>query len=495
MKKNLLMLAAVLTALVACDKEPNGDGNGTPAENPDPTKISAFYVASTDVVADPDGFNMITDGGFENFIGDENWKSKSLFYLPEHISEAEAAYSGQRSIFANCDGEGWWDACVQTVALKKNKDYTITMSYVAAWEDANVYFGLRGLTPADVNTNKAENHFEGTSNAVWNTYSFTSNSGDNTKTDSFVGGWGWYGFWLECDDVKVVPTGSTNDSFMPKNAAVVTTDIINASYNEVTSAEKVVLWKESDGKLAGMLYNAKVGDNQLHNAYFTANNDLKVLSVAAESATNTALIPTAGVTVNGTKYVHFYEYAGESTPGAEDDAETFVPDWTAAGSVVYSSTDGAAWTATSLAWPAESKFIKAAYVQNGNYVYMFGTPAGDNGRETYVARVAVADFGTLSAYEYWAGEEWVADETLAVAIMFGPTDCMSVVYDAENYTYKMIYRSATAGQLVYRDAGLPEGEWSGEKLMLADPNADTQLFAPQAYDVTGGKIKFVASKK
>ena len=487
MKKSMLFFAAGLMAFAACQKDGNGDGAGneTPAENPNPTKISSFYVASTDVVADPDGFNMITDGGFENFIGDENWKAKSLFYLPDNISEAEAAYSGQRSLFANCDGEGWWETCTQTLALKKNKDYTITMSYVAAWEDANVYFGLRGLDPADINTNKAENKFNGTSNAAWNTYSFTSNSKDNTKADAFVGGWGWYGFWLECDDVKVVPTGSTNDSFMPKNAAVVTKDITNASYNEVTSAEKVVLWKEADGKLAGMLYNAKVGENQLHNAYFTANGDLKVLSVATASATNSALIPTAGITVGDTKYVHFYEYAGVS-----EETE----DWTATGAVVYASTDGATWT-EAVSFGAESKFIKAAYVQNGNYVYMFGSAAGDKVRETYVARVETAKVADATAYQYWAGEEWVADETLAAAIMFGPTDCMSVVYDSENYTYKMIYRSATAGQLVYRDAGLPEGEWSGEKLMMADPDADTQLFAPQAYEVTGGKIKFVASKK
>lgn len=91
MKKSMLLFAAGLMALAACQKEGNGDGTGTgtPAENPNPTKISSFYVASTDVVADPNGFNMLTDGGFENFIGDENWKSKSLTYLADYITEAE----------------------------------------------------------------------------------------------------------------------------------------------------------------------------------------------------------------------------------------------------------------------------------------------------------------------------------------------------------------------------------------------------------------------
>lgn len=491
MKKSMLLFAAGLMAFAACQKEGNGDGtgDGTPAENPNPTKISSFYVASTDVVADPNGFNMLTDGGFENFIGDENWKSKSLTYLADYITEAETALSGSRSLHADCNLDGWRDVAVQSICVKKNQSYTLSLWYQGAWKGLNAYMGFRGAAPHDVNTNNPDK------NDVWEEYTYTFENIDDVKLDAFFGGWCWWDLWLELDDMKVIPTGSANDSFMPANAAIATKDITNASYNEVSSAEKIVVWKEADGKLAGILHNAKVGENQLHNAFFTANGDLKVLTVATESATNAALIPTAGVTVSGTKYVHFYEYAGMSEPGAEDDAETFVPDWTSNGSVVYSSTDGATWTETSLKWPADSKFIKAAYVQNGNYVYMFGSPAGDNGRLTYVARVAVADFGTLSAYQYWAGGEWVTDEALAAGIMYGPTDCMSVVYNADKYTYMMIYRSATSGQLVYRDAGLPEGEWSGEKLMMADPDTDTQLFAPQAYDVTGGKIKFVASKK
>ena len=485
MKKSLLIFAAGLMAFAACDPaDQDGTGNNNPAENPNPTKISSFYVASTDVVADPNGFNMLSDGGFENFAGDENWKSKSLSFLPEYVGEAETALTGSRSLHADCHSRDF-----QSICVKKNQSYTLTLWYQGAWKGLNAYMGFRGAATYDVNTNDPDK------NDAWDEYTYTFENTDNVKVDAFFGGWCWDNLWLELDDMKVIPTGSSNDSFMPKDAAIVTTDITNASYNEVASAEKVVLWKEANGKLAGMLHNAKVGENQLNNAYFTANGDLKVLSVATESATNSALIPTAGITVGETKYVHFYEYAGMTEPGADDDAETFVSDWTATGSVVYSSTDGATWTETSLKWPADSKFIKAAYVQNGNYVYMFGTPAGDNGRLTYVARVATADFGTLSSYEYWTGGEWVADATLATGVVYGPTDCMSVVYDSENYTYKMIYRSATSGQLVYRDAGAPEGEWSGEKLMLADPDADTQLYAPQAYEVTGSKIKFVASKK
>lgn len=491
MKKNLLMLAAVLTALVACDKEPNGDvnGGGTVNENPDPTSIESVYLAKASIVADPNGFNMLTDGGFENFAGDENWKAKSLYFMPDYVTEAEAPLTGSRSLHADVGFDGWGDVAVQSICLKKNKSYTLSLWYQGAWKGLNCYMGFRGASPHDVNTNNADK------NDVWEEYTYTYENTDDIKVDAFFGGFCWFDLWLELDDMKVIPTGSTNDSFMPSNASVTATSLVNASYNEVASAEKIVAWKEADGKIAGMLHNATVGENTLHNAFYTAKGDMKVVTVATESATASALIPTAGITVNGTKYVHFYEYAGETTPGPDDDAETFVPDWTATGSVVYSSADGAAWTATSLEWPADSKFIRAAYVQNGEYVYMFGTPAGDQARMTYVARVKAADFGTLSAYQYWAGEEWVADASLAVGIMFGPTDCMSVVYNSSNYTYMMVYRSATTGCLVYRDAGLPEGEWSGEKILLADPDADTQLYAPQVVAVSGNELQFVASKK
>ncbi|MBQ8839347.1 MAG: DUF4185 domain-containing protein [Bacteroidales bacterium] len=493
MKKYLLMLAACCLAFAACEKE-NGNGNGNgPEENPEPTQITSFYVGQTGIAVDPDGFNMLTDGGFENFIGDEDWKSKSLSYLPEYVSESEVPLTGERSIYADCNTDGWRDIAVQSVCLKKNKSYTLSLWYQGAWKGLNVYMGFRGAAGHDTNTNNKEG------NDSWAEYSYTYENIDDVKADAFIGGWCYWDLWVEVDDMKVIPTGSMNDSFMPTGASITSQTITNVSFNEVKSAEKIVAWKEADGTLSGVLSNAEVGKSQLHNVFFTTKKYDKaagpeVLTVATESMTASALIPTAGITVNGTKYVNFYEYAGLTSPGEGDDAETFVPDWTASKSVVYSSVDGNTWTETSLTWPADSRFIKAAYLQKGDYVYMFGSPAGDGARLTYLARVKAADFANLSSYEYWAGEEWVSgDETLAAGIMYGPTDCMSVVYNADRYTYMMIYRSSTTGGLVYRDAGLPEGEWSGEKILLTD-SADAALYAPQVLSVSNNDITFVASK-
>lgn len=495
MKKNLLLIAAALVAFAACDKENGQNGGGKPAVNPDPTSITSFYVAKADITVDPEGFNMITDGGFENFISDENWKSKSLTYIPEYVSEAETPLTGERSLHADCNIDGWRDFAVQSVCLKKNQSYTLSLWYQGAWKGLNVYMGFRGAAGHDVNTNDAE------ANDVWKEYSYTYANVDDTKVDAFVGGWCWYDLWVEVDDIKVIPTGSMNDSFMPTGAAVTSRDITNASYNEVLSAEKIVAWLETDGTVSGVLHNAVTSDSEIKNAFFstTAYDKAKgpeIISVETGSVTASDLIPTAGTTVNGTKYIHCYEYAGMSEPGEEDDPETFVPDWTSTGSKVYASGDGKTWEETSLSWPADSRFIKAAYLQAGDYVYMYGSPAGDSARLTYLARVKASEFGNLPSYEYWAGEEWApGDESLAAGIMYGPTDCMSVVYNPERYTYMMIYRSATTGCLVYRDAGLPEGEWSGEKILMSDPDSETPLFAPQVLSVSGNDMTFVASVK
>ncbi|MBQ8484114.1 MAG: hypothetical protein IJ504_07425, partial [Bacteroidales bacterium] len=272
MKKYLFILAAAFTMLAACEKDQNGDGNGSLKENPNPTSISSLYLAKTEIAVDPDGFNMLTDGGFENFIGDENWKSKSLYYMPEYVSEAETPLTGSRSLHANVGFDGWGDVAVQSICVKKNKSYTLSLWYQGAWKGLNAYMGFRGADPHDVNTNNAEK------NDVWEEYTYTFENVDDIKVDAFFGGWCWYDLWLELDDMKVIPTGSANDSFMPKNAQVTASTLTNASFNDVDSAEKITACKDGDA-IWGILHNVKMGEKNLHNVLYTAKSDMKIVTV------------------------------------------------------------------------------------------------------------------------------------------------------------------------------------------------------------------------
>lgn len=479
--------AAAMLVLVSCSKD---NGGGKQEENPNPTQITSFGLYKADIEVDPEGFNMLSDGGFENFQGDEDWKSKSLWYLPEYISEAETPLTGNRSISADCNLDGWRDCCLQSICVKKDQSYTLSLWYRGAWKGLNVYMGFRGADPHDQNTNNPDG------NDSWAEYTFSYSNTDETQLTAFMGGWCWYDLWIEADDFKVVPTGSNNDSFVLSNVSEYSKSIKNVSFNDVSSADKIVAWTNEDGSVSAVLQNAKIGNAVVGNSYATgpafSPSEMKLATVGTESITTESnAVPTSGVMVGGTQYLHYYKYAGAGTPTEEDPD----PDWIASGSAIIASSDGGkTWSETGLSWGADSKFIKASFCKNKGYIYMFGSEAGDKNVLTYVARVKEENFATVSGYEYWDGLEWVkGDESIAAPVIYGPIDCMGVVYNASRYTYMMIYRSRTSGRLVYRDAGLPEGEWSGEKLLCADPEEGALLHAPQILSVSNNEIYFLTS--
>ncbi len=492
--KNRMYLAALLCAatVISCSKDEDGNGGGY-KENPNPTEFGNVWLVKSDIAVDPDGFNMFTDGGFERFAGDLDWKEKSLWYLPEYISEAETPYNGARTLYADCNSHDWRDVAIQSVCLKKNASYTLSVNFRGAWNGLNVYMGFRGAAVHDQNTNTPD---EGTE---WKEYSYTLANTDDVKVDAFLGGFCWDNLWIEADDFKVIPSGTNNDSFKPQNAAVIAAKITNASFNSVQSVGKTVAWVEPSGKIAAVLHDVVVGDKPCGNVFAASNGGLtaegvKLVSVGDEDMlAESGVVPTAGITSGNTRYVRYYTYAGMSSP-AEGEGE---PDWTASASGLLSSSDGGrTWTKTAAAWNADGNFVKASLLAYGNYVYMFGSAAGDSAVTTYVARVAPAKIADAAAYEYWDGGEWVVgDETAAAPICYGPTDEMSVVYNASRYTFMMIYRSKTTGCLVYRDSGMPEGEWSGEKILMADPDESTALYAPHILSVDNNTISFLASRK
>lgn len=487
MKKTTFIYATIAMMAVAasCD---NGSKDDQPKENPNPTTISSVYTVKTDIAVDPDGFNMLTDGGFENFIGDPEWKGRSLWFLPEWVSEADSAHAGARTLYIDGNTHDWRDFAVQTACVKKNSNYTLTAEYFGAWEGLNVYFGLRGATPADVNTNSNQNAYSPkTLNAVWNQYSFSTNSGDATSLNAFIGGWCWDNLWCQLDNMRLIPTGSVNDTFMPKDAQVLSSTISNATFEDLTSVEKTVLWMESDGSISGILHNAKSAEKNYANVFVSgklSDGSFKMTKIAEAGFGSENLIPTGGITVGSNKYAFFYDYAGYP---AEDG------DWTVNGSSMMVSADGGeTWTETNVKFGAESNFAKASFCQKGDYIYVFGSAAGSATVRTFAARVTPANIEDPTKYVFWDGETWTAAEAVATAIFYGPTDCMSVIYNASKYTFMAIYRSRTSGQLVYRDAGLAEGEWTGEKLLIADPEG-ASLYAPQVIASDAGSITFIAS--
>lgn len=478
MKKFLIFAAAAVVLIASCKKDSQKQ---TETENPNPTTFSGLYVVNSDVVVDPDGFNMLTDGGFERFIGNPEWKSKSLFYLPENVSEAETAYNGKRTLFADCNFDGWTDVAVQTFAAKKSSSYTLSVSYRGAWKGLNTYIGFRTPDPVDINTNNPEGNDE------WAEYTHTLQNTDATEVTAFIGGWAWYNLWLEVDDMKVIPTGSNNDTFMPANVAIVDANIKNASFTEVKSVTKTISWKDDSGNLQFVLSGAKLAEGP-EGDYFASAKGEKITKVEASNMkTADNMVFTSGVNVAGTNYVHYYTNAGKGLV-TEENPE---PSWIAGESAILSSKDGKTWT-KAVSFSKSGNFVKVSFAKKDKYVYAFGSAAGDKAVRTYVARVEAANIADAKKYQYWDGSEWVSgDESAAAPIFYGPTDEMAVFYNADKFTFMAIYHSSTTGGLVYRDSGLAEGEWSGEKILILD---DT-LYSPQILDVQGGKFSLIASKK
>ena len=142
MKKLFVLVLAVATCMmISCKKDPKGGSQED--DNLAQTTVPGLYYATATLSEDPNGFNMFTDPGFEFNAGDVDWKAKSVWYLPDYISEAETPFNGTRSLYADCNTHEWRDVCIQSINVKKGVTYKMTVNYRGAWAGLNVYFGFR----------------------------------------------------------------------------------------------------------------------------------------------------------------------------------------------------------------------------------------------------------------------------------------------------------------------------------------------------------------
>lgn len=180
-------------------------------------------------------------------------------------------------------------------------------------------------------------------------------------------------------------------------------------------------------------------------------------------------IPTGGVAAGGRQYLN-YMSVHDWTPTGDNDQ------WSVNYSeIVYSDDDGSTWTRSGVRWGADSNFAQVAYLRENGLIYMYGTRSGRYG-DVFLARVGETDALDKPAYEYWTGGGWERDEEAAVPVARGTASEMTVAYNSLYDRYMMMYLSVNQRAIVYRDAPLPEGDWSGEKIiMYEDGNA---LYAP-----------------
>lgn len=164
-------------------------------------------------------------------------------------------------------------------------------------------------------------------------------------------------------------------------------------------------------------------------------------------------IPTAGITVGTRHYIHYMQIKNWGANGRWN---------TNFSEIAYSDDEGQNWTKSGVKWGAASKFAQAAYVKDGGYVYMFGTPAGRFDK-AYLARTGEADLLNKEKYEYWSGTSWIVnDEAAAKAIVDAPVSELSVAYNSYYEKWIMTYLNENRYAIVMRSSSSLTGGWSAE---------------------------------
>ena len=179
------LLFAAFAAGCADDKK---EGGNDIKLNPEPTQLSNITLMKATFAADE--FNMISEPGFELFP-DEAIDYHSLWYFegaskdPSLVSKHTQAHSGQVALKLENPNDGsWCDACLQSIALKKGKDYTFSCFGQASWAGMNAFTGVR-LEGGPIYDGQAGDW----NPDVWTEFTKEFNSGDYTQGNLFCGAW------------------------------------------------------------------------------------------------------------------------------------------------------------------------------------------------------------------------------------------------------------------------------------------------------------------
>ena len=240
------------------------------------------------------------------------------------------------------------------------------------------------------------------------------------------------------------------------------------------------------------------------------------------------VIPTAAISIQDEQYVNYMSVKSWDSPGrwttnysAVSKYNESIDRW----ELVDSTVRSAGWLRSSTRYVAgDQNFQQTGYVleqtDSGEpgYVYVFGTPSGRQG-SVHLARVAEPDVENLSQYEYWDGEQWVADKPAVAAPIIGDSTKsrglfgfvrdlannpnffggyfgglvgaknggnvgeMSVQYNEYLDQYVVLY-GTNGNQVHMRTADTPEGPWS-DPIVLATSQEYHGLYAPMIHPLSG----------
>ena len=458
------------------------------------------YLMKATLIEDAKGFNMLSDPSFEDHASEAiDYKSPWWILGSDRVADPHTGDYAARLKGSITENLGF-----QTVCARPYTDYE-----VSAWfksnkdsENPDTYLGMRyGITDRPVL--KDENK-GGSFSTSWSQSTTAFNTDRHSIVEAFAFSFEKPDYVIQWDDVVLKRPGDNQKSYMLTSVEKVGS-LAAALNGTITSFDGCTAWDGGDGKTM-VAFGQNVGEAEFATkanalAYSTdnnitdgiditvVNNDGKVKEILPLADGEKGIVPTAGVTAGGKQWIHYQSI----------NAKEFGSDmWTIKSSgLAYSEDGGNTWTRSNVSWGANSNFAQVALLNDNGYVYMYGSTAGrivEGEQFVKLARVAENEMGNASSWTYWNGSAWVAEESAATEIIYtGTLGEISVIKNA-NGRYLMMYSTIKRDAVVVRDAASPEGDWSGEKIVLVD-DKDEVLYAPTMLPVSaqGNDIYFLVS--
>ena len=227
---------------------------------------------------------------------------------------------------------------------------------------------------------------------------------------------------------------------------------------------------------------ARSSDNTLSNgldlSWMSTDSPNHAAGFISNGNGDTTTIPTGGVSVGSTLYVHYQRVYG---PFMDDGV------WSANGSGIAVSRDyGQTWSKTNM-WGANSYFVQVAFVKSGSDLYLFGTKAGRHDCMK-LARVSQTDPTptVLSSYRYWNRNtsSWVTSESSATCLRTEanadliPVSEASVVWNSFLNKYVMMYLNENTDLMEVRTSSSLTGTWSHSALLPGYFGAYAPMLVP-----------------
>ena len=482
--------------------------------NPNPTNVTGAVIMKASF--DKADFNMVGDGGFEDYPRD-TWKwpgdcpvEATLIdghNSPKALRMVRTANTGvmtnleQGMVYTNLIAEGdirWIMEFDARVSKTSNVDFYSGFGFFDDfgnwWKEVNGHPG----TPEDVVENGRFFH----NDEQWHHYVLDET---NYPTQAWgtvhVGMWGDSDAnpcWSEYDNVVVYPKDYDikGISTAPKSATVLGA-ITNATYDQVDGLGKVVAWMDADGNVKLAFSDVVINGTKIPTAVAeTQSTDPSTIQISKfyksegtfseiipVEEDEDAVVPDDVFILNGKTYMHYY--------GMYELNPDFTLNWkTRRSGFAVSEDNGKTWTAAPKTWApsawannGDGKFSNATFVNRDGYTYMIGSHAGrDNWLwgKSYAARIADGkDLTDPNAYEYWTNPGWVSGETdgeWSIAfnkhILQGDRGTYEIIWNPKFEVYQLFYRADAAQGIVYRDSKGPDADgrwyWSGPKLLTKD---------------------------